>query len=382
MVTDYYLPTRIVFGCGCVQQAGALAVAWGKRALLVCGTQTPARSTAPANLSTALELAGIETTLYAAVSGEADLEMVANGIKTLLEARCDMVIGLGGGSAIDTAKAIAGLAPQPGNIRDYHAGRKLESPGLPMIAIPTTAGTGAEVTRNAVLIDQDNRLKQSIRGDDWFPKVALVDPDLTVSMGAALTAHTGSDALCQAIEAYTSIAASDITDGLAERAITLISRNLGRAYSNGQDIGAREAMSMGSLLAGMAMAVARLGLVHGIAHPVGSRHNIPHGLVCGLLLPHVMRYNLKFAAAKYARMLTLMGNRDGGDSIDEAAKAAVDAVQQLLARVGVPEHLGPYGVQPQHLQAIISETMPSGSTKHNARPVSEADVRQIMLKAL
>jgi len=362
--------------------AGRLAQGLGTRALLVCGQGVLSRGSLLSQVKEAFETAGMHISLFAGVTGEADLAMVASGIRQLRSDGCDLVVGLGGGSAIDTAKAVAGLASQPGDLREYHTGRSLEMAGLPVIAIPTTAGTGAEVTRNAVLIDPETRLKQSIRGNDWFPRVALVDPLLTVSMDASLTAYTGSDALCQAIEAYTSIAANEITDSLAERAVSLITGNLARAHADGQDIAAREAMSMGSLLAGMAMAVARLGLVHGLAHPLGARNNIPHGLLCGLLLPHVMRYNLERCITKYARIEGLMhpGREYGGE--ERSAEEAIVSIERLLKSVGIPMRLAPLGVRPEDFKIIIQETMPSGSTKHNARPVSETDVRTILTNAL
>ncbi len=382
MATDFYLPTQIVFGSGSLSRIGKLAAPLGRRALLVCGSRAWQHSQAPSKAQALLQVAGLQVFAFNAVSGEADLATVSAGLDLLRTHRCDLVVGVGGGSSIDTAKAVAGLAPLEGDIRAYHGGRQPERPGLPLVAVPTTAGSGAEVTRNAVLIDPQGEFKQSIRGDEWFPRVALIDPELTYSMDPQLTANTGSDALCQAIESYTSIAASSITDGLAEKAIALLGRNLLAAVHNGQDASAREAMSMGSLLAGMAMSNARLGGVHGMAHPLGSHYHIPHGLVCGLLLPYVMRYNLDYAVEKYARIAELLGAVEPDQPASVKAALAVEQVKQLLRKVGIPEHLEPFGVRADTLDLIIKETMPSGSTKHNARPLSENDVRNILISAL
>ena len=320
--------------------------------------------------------------LFAGVSGEADLDMVAAGLDCFRQHACSIVVGLGGGSAMDTAKSIAGLATLDGDIYEYHAGRMPERPGMPFIAIPTTAGTGAEVTKNAVLINPRTQFKQSIRGEEWFARVAIVDPELTLTMSPKLTAITGSDALCQAIEAYTSIAATAITDALAEKAIKLIGQNLLQAYEYGDDLAAREGMSLGNLLAGMAMSNARLGAVHGMAHPLGARYHIPHGLVCGILLPYTIDYNKTYAACKYASVARLLGCDITGTSALEVATRAVEIVRQLLGRIGIPEHLASFGVRQQDLQQIVDEALPSGSTRHNVRPLDGDDLSRILVSAL
>ncbi|MHB9031783.1 MAG: iron-containing alcohol dehydrogenase family protein [Anaerolineae bacterium] len=382
MQIDFYWPTQVVFGCGSLNQVAKLTAPFGNRALLVTSAGAWKRSAAPMHIFNILRAAGVQVAVFDGVTGEANLDMVSAGLKMLRQHGCQVVVGLGGGSSIDTAKAVAGLATLEGDIRAYHTGRQPEHAGLPLIAIPTTAGSGAEATRNAVLIDPANGVKQSIRGDSWFPRVALVDPELTLSMAPDLTADTGSDALCQAIEAYTSIAASPITDGLAEQAITLVAQSLLAAYEHGDDINAREAMSLGSLLAGMAMSNARLGGVHGMAHPLGSHFHIPHGMVCGLLLPYIMRYNLDYAEVKYARIAGLFTGNQVRGSVRTLAEYALELVQGLLKAIHIPEHLAQFGVREEHLDLVIRETMPSGSTKHNARPLTEADVRNILVSAL
>jgi len=298
-------------------------------------------------------------------------------------ARCqgvELVVGLGGGSAMDAAKAIAGLYRQPGAVAEYHAGRSLEGPGIPFLAVPTTAGTGAEVTKNAVLIEPSSGLKKSIRDDAWFARTAIVDPELTLTMLPSVTASTGSDALCQAIESFVSIGAQPTTDALAVEAIRLLARSLVRAYDDGQDIEARTDVHYGSLLAGMALANARLGAVHGIAHPVGGHYRIPHGVVCGLLLPHVMEYNLQCGAApstpeKYARIARLLGR--GG-----IASHAVQAVSDLISRLDIPRHLEALGVQREDFPLLIEESLPSGSLRSNPRRLQAEDVQRILETAM
>ena len=379
---DFYLPTEVITGCGTFEQLGKQAARFGRRALLVCGAGSAQRSGLLARARDLLAAAGVTVTVFDRVTGEADLTTVEAAIAAARADDVEMVIGLGGGSPIDTAKAVAGMAPLAGTVWEYHGGRKLEAGGLPFLAVPTTAGTGAEVTKNAVLIDPHTRIKYSIRDDRWFARVAIVDPEATLSMPAGVTASTGSDALCQAIESYTSIGAGPVTDALAARAIELIGHNLARACADGGDLAAREAMSMGSLMAGMAMATARLGGVHGMAHPLGSHFDIPHGVICGLLLPYTMEYNLDYATERYADIAALMGVDTTGLSTEEASAAAAARVRELVTQIGVPLHLHEFGVKPDDFEMIIAESLPSGSLQHNPRPLAAEDVRHILEAAL
>jgi len=377
----FYLPTEIITGCGSLSQLGRIAARYGRRVMVVTYAGFAQFSDTLSRALQALRHENLEVILYDNVVGEADLRTVEEGIALARKEGCQVFIGIGGGSSIDTAKAIAGLVTLPGSVWDYHAGRALEGPGLPFIAVPTTAGTGAEVTKNAVLIDPRTEVKKSIRDDAWFARVALVDPELTLSMPPQVTASTGADALCQAIESFTSIAATPITDALAMQAIALTGRNLLRAYKAGDDLAAREAMSMGSLMAGMAMVNARLGGVHGMAHPLGSHFHIPHGVICGLLLPYTMEYNLPYAMAKYAQVARLLGEPVEGLEVEAAAHRAVEHVRELMAQVGIPAHLSQFGVTEERFEQIAKESQ-SESLKHNPRPLGIEDVCNIMRAAL
>ncbi|NLG52046.1 MAG: iron-containing alcohol dehydrogenase [Chloroflexi bacterium] len=378
----FYLPTDIITGRGCLAELGRVTARYGQRAMLVCGARSAQCSGLLARAAELLRQAGVQVTIYDKVTGEAELPVVEEGIRLAQQEGCDVFVGIGGGSAMDTAKAIAGLMGLPGTVWEYHQGRKLEHAGFPLITVPTTAGTGAEVTKNAVLINPTNDYKTSIRDDSWYAKAALVDPELTLSMPPAVTASTGSDALCQAIESFTSLGASDITDALARQAIVLIGDGLYRAYSDGSDLDARDKMSMGSLLAGMAMSNARLGAVHGMAHPLGARYHIPHGVVCCLLLPYTMAYNLPYALGKYAEIATLMGVNTDGLTPQAAAESAVERVRELVESIGVPLHLREFGVREDALDPIIEESLPSSSLKHNPRVLDAEDVRNILIAAL
>jgi alcohol dehydrogenase class IV len=381
----FYLPTEIITGPGVLADLGAHAARYGTRPLLVCGVHS---LRAAGRLDRALALlrdAGLTPTLYDAVSGEPTLDLIQAGLGQARSAQADLVIGIGGGSAMDAAKAIAGLYTHEGTIYEYHRGaKKVSGGGLPTITVPTTAGTGAEVTKNAVLLDDERQNKASLRDDGWYARLALVDPELTLGAPPQVTAASGSDALTQAIESYTSIGASAVTDGMAYEAIRRIARSLKDAVRGAQgrneDLDARADLLYGSTLAGAAMANARLGGIHGIAHPLGALYHIPHGLVCGLLLPYVMDYNLDYTTEKYARLAPLFGIDARGMDEREAAQAAVAEIGELLAEIGIPRHLEPLGLKRSDYAAIVEGTLPSGSFKHNPRPLGAADV-EILLDA-
>jgi alcohol dehydrogenase class IV len=382
-VKTFYLPTRIVTGEGCFDALAGHATQLGQRALLVCGAGSLRREGRLDQAVAALRSAGLAVTVYDAVSAEPTLDMVQRGMDLAHTDGSQVVIGIGGGSAMDTAKAIAGLCTHPFPIRAYFDGeREVGDGGLPWIGVPTTAGTGAEVTKNAVLSWPERNLKSSLRHDAWFARVVLVDPELTLTVPPDITAATGSDALTQAIESYTSTGAMEVTDALAEDAIRRIGCYLERAYRNGQDLAARAEMMYGSLLAGCAMSNARLGGVHGIAHPLGARHHIPHGVACGLLLPYVMAYNVTYATDKYARISRALGIGTGGQDPVSAAEGVVDAVRELLARVNMPQHLSRYGVSRESFAAIIQDSLSQGSLKSNPRPLAAQDVEAILSAAL
>jgi alcohol dehydrogenase class IV len=380
---DFYLPTRIITGLGCFRALGQRTATFGSRALLVCGTHSLRASGQLDRARGLLQDAGVTTLIYDAVTGEPTLDVVQAGLDLAHQSEVEVVIGIGGGSAMDTAKAVAGLYTHPGTVDDYFAQvRQVSGGGLPWIAVPTTAGTGAEVTKNAVLVSPKHETKSSLRHDGWYAGLALIDPEMTLSCPPDVTAASGSDALTQAIEAYTSIAASPVTDALAEKAIAQFGRSLLRAYQDGSDLDARADMLYGSMLTGMAFANARLGGVHGMAHPLGYRYRIPHGTVCGLLLSYTMSCNLDYAQDKYATVAQLLGADVGGLVPRAAAQRAVEQVRELLVAVDIPMHLRGFGVQEGDLALIAAESMPASSLKHNPRPLSAEDVEAILRAAL
>lgn len=302
---DFATAARILFGAGQRKQIAAAARTMGSRALLVTG-----------RVSRLPSLDGVPFV----VDGEPTVELVARGVATARGEGCDMVIACGGGSAIDAGKAIAGLLTNPGDILDYLevVGRAQPMPNAaaPFIAVPTTAGTGSEVTRNAVLASPAHRVKASLRSPSMLPRLAVVDPELTLDLPPSLTASTGMDALTQLIEPYVSVRANAMTDLFCVRGIALCARSLRRAYTHGLDLDARTDMSMASLLGGLALANAGLGAVHGFAAPIGGMFDAPHGAVCAALLPHVTEANLHHAGGetlrRYEEVARLLTGSDGG----------------------------------------------------------------------
>jgi len=372
---------EVVFGTGTIAQVGERTAQLGSKALLVTGRGSLRQSGWLDRIVGDLVEHGVAVTVFEGVEPEPSLATVERGREMLREAGCDVVLAVGGGSSLDVGKAIGALANAPGTVADYHQGREITETGLPIIAAPTTSGTGTEVTPNAVLSDHERGVKASIRGDGIIPKVAIVDPQLTLTAPPAATAYSGMDAFVQALEAYTSTGANLVTDGLAAAALVHIGGSLRTAYHDGSDLCAREHVSLGSLLAGMAFASSRLGLVHGLAHPVGAATGEPHGRVCGLLLAHVIEFNMAAACEKYAqaaRMLDITADPDDEVAAWQLHRWVVELVEEL--QIGTT--LSELGVTEADLAAMIEPTISSSSSQHNPREVTEPDLWDFLRRML
>jgi len=291
MKFEFATATRIIFGNRVIEEVGPIAAHMGHRVCLITG-RNPERA---GPLVERLRAAGLDTFTFS-VPGEPTTATLHEGVEQARQANSDLVIGIGGGSVLDTAKAIAALLTDSGNLLDYleivGLGRQLMQAPAPCIAIPTTAGTGAEVTRNAVIGSPEHGVKVSMRSPLMLPRLALIDPRLTLSMPPLLTAFTGLDALTQLMEAFVSNRANPLTDGLCREGMERAARSLLRAFQDGKDLDAREDMALAALFSGLALANAGLGTVHGFAGPLGGMLPAPHGALCGLLLPHVMEANV------------------------------------------------------------------------------------------
>jgi alcohol dehydrogenase class IV len=368
----YAAPAEIRFGWGGARSLPEQADRFGRRPLVVTGSALRRTGRLEA-LIESLRSAGLETSLHEGVPAEPTLADLQAAMDACAAAGADMVIAIGGGSVLDIGKAAAALAGSGPTAAQYFAGQPLPKEGRPILALPTTAGTGSEVTRVCVLSDPANRRKASIRADSMLPRLAIVDPELTTSCPPAVTAHSGMDALVQAIEAYVSTGANSLTDAIALEGARLAAGALEDAVRNGSGRQAREAMALGSLMAGLALNTARLGLVHGLAHPIGALTGAHHGLLCGLLMPAVMEFNLPAAAPKYARLAQELAVASPALPPSDAAQALIRFARDLNQRVGIPERLAPLGLKRDDLPYVAAEAMPSGSTRANPRPVSEAD---------
>ncbi|OGV40237.1 MAG: hypothetical protein A2X48_20455 [Lentisphaerae bacterium GWF2_49_21] len=288
--------------------------------------------------------------------------------------RITSVVAIGGGSVIDASKAAAMLIPKDGSCPDYFYGkRKVESKGLFFAALPTTAGTGAEITVNSVLTDPSNKIKKSIRSPFMVPDLAIVDPVLTLNAPPRLTAASGLDAFTQAVESYTSADANFATKALASRAVAIIFNNLLNTYGDGNDIGLRTEMAKGSLLSAMAFSQSGLGAVHGIAHPAGALLGIPHGVICAILLGPVLEWNLPSCSAEYDELARACGLGDGGDFIIE--------IKRLCSSLKIPGDLSSYGLKEEHFPFIIANSR-SRSMECNPRPMSDQEIGILLRKML
>jgi alcohol dehydrogenase class IV len=325
---------------------------------------------------------GGEIPCYSEVEAEPSYTRVNACVDFIKASEATMVIGLGGGSALDCAKMAAVLTCQPGSVIDYFGVDKVPDPGLPMIAIPTTAGTGSEVSPAAVFVDDASQRKTGVRSDYMQPKAALLDPELTLSLPQSITASTGMDALTHAIECYTARASTAYSDLFAEQAIVVISRNLPIAYANGQDLFARNEMLMGAYLAGLALAIANVGAVHALAQTLGGIYRVAHGVGNALFLPPVMAFNRIGCKARYARVAELMGARAEGMTEDEASNAAVEAVAEMSAALGIPQRLRDLnvGIAKPDLENVAKQCIATQQRiiVNNPRALSEADALALL----
>jgi alcohol dehydrogenase class IV len=373
---------RIIFGNGTLSQAPDIIKSYGERVLLVVGTSAK-RAEPLLN-----QLTDAEVVLFS-VATEPTIPLIEDGVRVAKGMDAQVVIGFGGGSVIDAAKAIAALATNTGQPLDYleviGKGQKLTHAPLPFIAIPTTAGTGSEVTKNAVLASPEHRLKVSLRSDAMLADVALVDPELTYSLPASITATTGMDALTQVIEPFVSNLANPLTDGLCREAIGRGGRALRRVHENGQDTEARYDMALVSLLGGLALANAKLGAVHGFAGVIGGMFDAPHGALCATLLPHVMKANMHALQTRQPDSPILPRFDEIGVMLTGNANArAADAVAWVVATgqlLAIPS-LSTYGISEADFPAIVEKSRNSSSMKGNPIVLTDDELTAILQDAL
>lgn len=381
----FRLPSTIHFGEHAADLTGPeVKRIGGKSALVVTDSALVQAGT----LKPVLDSLGnveIDVTVYGEVTTEPTSTMVEDGLELLRDNSCDIVIGAGGGSALDAAKAIAAMATNPGRIQDYARPKMLASPPLNLIAIPTTAGTGSEATPVAVITDVERHWKVVIASSMIFPQVALVDPLLTLSMPRTVTAGTGIDALCHAIESYTSLKAQPMTDLMALSAVELLSHNLARAWSNPGDVSARTANMLGALQAGIAIANSSVSLIHGMTRPPASTHHAPHGLINGAVMAEAMQFSIIGNPERFARIAQAMGADVTGLSATRAAEEGVQMARQLVRDLEVPALSG-FGITKAELDEIgvdwARAALSTGNPGNNPRVPTESEIVELYYRAL
>lgn len=390
---------QLVFGSHSVNQLGDIAARLGAKRTLIVTDAVLLKTGLLDCVRIPLDGCGINVEIFSGGEPEPSFRAAEACIQIARQVKPDVIIGLGGGSNMDLAKISATVLAHGGSPRDYLGEDKVPGPIVPLICIPTTAGTGSEVSAAAVLTDSDNQLKVGILSNYLRPAVALVDPQLTLSCPPKLTADSGIDALTHAIEAYTAIDNEHFTlppgerstyqgrhplgDCFAEKAIALIGANLVRAVKQGTDLAAREGMALGATLAGMAFSNVGVALVHALEYPVGGATHCSHGTGNGLLLPFVMRFNLPARRKELATIARLLGENVAGMNEADAAESAVHAVERLRSAIGIPERLRDLGVRREQLRSFAEKAMGiQRILRVNPRPVAVEDCEAILHAAL
>ncbi|HTX78048.1 MAG TPA: iron-containing alcohol dehydrogenase [Longilinea sp.] len=381
---DFNTANRILFGEGALKEIGTIARQFGNKAVIVAGGDPKSIE----NLKEILSNSEIEFVIFKA-AGEPTTRLVEEAIRLAKENGSQFVIGLGGGSAIDIAKAISVMLTNPGELLDYlevvGKNRAIDLPAAPMIAVPTTSGTGSEVTRNAVLAVPEKKVKVSMRSAYILPRVALVDPELTYGLPPRLTANTGMDALTQVLEPYVSLKANSMVDMFCREGMKRAARSLEKAYHDGSDRQARIDMSWTSLLGGLSLANAGLGAVHGFAGPIGGMFHAPHGAICASLLAPVTAMNVKALALRapgepalerYHEIAKILTGKDSA-----SIKDGIDWLQSLKDALEIPG-LSEYGIAEENFSEIIDKALVASSMRGNPIQLQREELEVILREAL
>ena len=380
---EFATANRILFGAGICNEIPALVASLGCRAFIVTDSRERVE-----NIIDGLSKIKISYVIFI-IKGEPKIDIVLMAMRSFIETKCDLAIGFGGGSAIDTGKAAIALAANPGDPLDYlevvGTGRALEKPSVPYIAIPTTAGTGSEVTRNAVIAIPEQRIKVSLRSPFLLPRIAVVDSELTYTLPPAVTARTGMDALTQVIEPFICNSPTPLTDSICRSGIARAAQSLLNAYQDGTCIVARDNMSLVSLFGGMALANARLGAVHGLAGPLGGMYPAPHGCICAALLPLVMETNLHALRSRQpdspalARLMEVAQILTGDTT--SSAEDGIAYVFELCKKMAI-RPMGEYGLKSEDFASLIVLAQNSSSMKGNPIRLTDRELNGILEKSI
>jgi alcohol dehydrogenase len=381
-VFGFFTPPVALMGLGAVDQVGEEAKKLGGKKALLVTDKGMSKAGVAEQVMKLVEAAGVQAVLFDGAEPNPTDKNVADGLKVYQDNNCDMLISLGGGSSHDTTKGIGILATSGGNIRDYAGIDTLKANLPPYIAINTTAGTGSEMTRFAVITNTDIKVKMVFADARIMPNIAINDPLMHAGMPPGLTAATGMDALTHAVEAYLTALSTPITDACAMQAVKLIAKWLRKAVANGQDLAARDGMAYAEYLAGMAFNSAGLGIVHSMAHQPGSVLNLPHGVCNAIALPYVCEFNLISNLEKFADIAVAMGEDITGLSPKGAALKAVEAIRTLSKDVGIPSGFAALGMKESDIQLLAENAMKDICTFFNPRSVRVEDIVELYKKAM
>ncbi|MEA3485579.1 MAG: iron-containing alcohol dehydrogenase [Candidatus Aerophobetes bacterium] len=381
----FYLPTKVYFGSQTLKKVGKEAEKLGKKALIVTGRNFARKTGVLKKVDDLLKKAGVEVALFKEVESNPSLKTVEEGVDLSKREGCDVIIGLGGGSAMDTAKGIAALSTNPGSLTSYLGRNKVERTPLPIIAIPTTAGTGSEVTPYATFVNKKKKppRKEMITDRLILPTVALVDPQLTLSLPLSLTADSGVDALSQAIESYISRKSQPLSEIFALKVVELLAQYLPRVMRNPENLEFRSFCLYASLLGGIAIAHTGTVIVHGMSYRLTSEFGIPHGRAVGVLLPWVCEFNLGSDYPKFSSLARALGEKTENLSEEERAKKSIEKIRELLLQVGIPQNLKEKQIKEEKIEEFAEEMMENRrKILANPRLPTLSDLVEIYKKAL
>lgn len=380
-IYSWEMPARLVFGADAAKQVGQQLRGLGGGKALVVTDKGIVKAGLLEGILEALRKAEMPYGVFDEVEPNPSIPCVEKAFALYQAEKCDSLVGLGGGSSMDTAKAVGVLATNPGRLTDYEGMYKVKNGLPPFIAIPTTCGTGSECTFMAVITDLDRKFKFAIGSPLTLPKVALIDPTLLMNLPGPIVAATGMDALTHAVESYTNANVQPVSDGLNLQAIKMIGKYLRPAVANG-NLEAMANMVLASAIAGMAFTNTRLTIVHAMSHPVSAHAGTPHGIANAILLPYVMEYNLIGAADRFADVAGALGEDVTGLTAMQGAELAVEAVRRLMIDVGIPLTLKAVGVSAELISVMADDSLKSGNVPLNPRRVTRQDIVEVFERAL
>jgi alcohol dehydrogenase class IV len=380
------MPTKILFGRGILSKVGEEASKLGSKALIATGGRSMRESGFLNIVLDSLKEKGVEAVVFGKVEPNPSVETVMEGANVAREEKCNLIIGLGGGSSLDAAKGIAIAVTHKGSIWDYVEGnpqrKEITKETLPILAIPSTSGTGSETTPYAVITHKGEKLKDTLVSPHIYPKVAIIDPEIPTKMPPELTAYTGADAFCHGLEGFTSRKAQPVTDILALDALSRLIKYLPKVVAYGEDIEAREQVAWAATEAGIVIGQTGCTLCHAMAHPVSAHFNVPHGLACTLLTTFTLRFNLRGNLEKYAKISKLFGLHVKGLPIREAAEATIKLVEKFIFDIGIRTSLAEAGVKFEGIQRMAEDTLKMGALKCNMIQPSIEEIKVIFNEAL